>query len=407
MKLLIIGINSAPEPVGIGPYSTAFAQWLVERGHDVTMISAQPYYPAWRIMNGFARRRWTKHIENGITMVRCPLYVPAEPNGAKRIMHHASFAATALWPALMHARRLRPDVVLAVAPSLLSAPVALAAARLASARSWLHIQDFEVDAAIATGLLDGDGLAVRCARAFEASLLHRYDRVSTISPRMCERLINKGVPPSRIVEFRNWSDTDAIRPLDAPSPFRKQWGITTPHVALYSGNLANKQGIEIVVAAARRLQARTDLTFVICGEGPSKVRVMTETADLSNVQVHDLQPYAMLRDLLGLATVHLLPQVAGAADLVLPSKLTNILASRRPVVATASPETGLFAEVQGCGITTPPGDETAFSAAIVSLIDNPERHAAMSAAARTQAEERWSREAILTRVEAELADLVR
>lgn len=377
------------------------------RGHNVTMISAQPYYPAWRIAEGFPRYRWTKHVESGVSIIRCPLYVPSHPSGPKRIVHHASFAASALLPALIEARRLKPDVVVAIAPSLLSAPVARAAARVTRARSWLHIQDFEIDAAIATGLLDGRGTAVRRAKAFEASLLRRFDRVSTISPRMCERLIEKGVSPSRVVEFRNWSDTDAIRPLTAPSPFKERWGITTRHVALYSGNLANKQGIEIVVAAARRLRERTDLTFVICGEGPSKARVKADTANLPNVLIHDLQPYDALRDLLGLATVHLLPQVAGAADLVLPSKLTNILASGRPVVATADPETGLFAEVQDCGITTPPGDEAAFADAIISLIDNPQRYASTCVAARSRAEERWSRDAILARVEAELTDMVR
>lgn len=406
MKLLVLGINRSPEPVGIAPYTTGMTQWLAAKGHDVAMIAAQPYYPAWRIADGWSQR-WATVQEDGVSVTRCPLYVPATPSGAKRILHHASFAATSLAPTLARARAMRADVVMTIAPSLLSAPVALAAARLTNAKSWLHIQDFEVDAAVATGLLRDGSAAVRRGHAFETAILKRFDRVSTISPRMCERLVAKGVAPDRIVEFRNWSDTDAIRPLEAPSSYRSRWGITTPHVALYSGNLANKQGIEIVTAAARRLVHRArDLTFIICGDGPSRTRLAAEVTDLPNVQLHDLQPYERLKDLLGLATVHLLPQVANAADLVLPSKLTNILASGRPVVATAEPGTGLYAEAHGCGIIVPSDDVVAFATAIQTLIDDSSLHATTSRAARIRAEERWSKDMILGRLESALLQVV-
>ncbi|HZF46892.1 MAG TPA: glycosyltransferase, partial [Sphingomonadaceae bacterium] len=174
-----------------------------------------------------------------------------------------------------------------------------------------------------------------------------------------------------------------------------EWNITTPHVALYSGNIANKQGIELVIEAARLLQSRDDLTFVICGEGPNRARLEAEAAALPNMRLHDLQPRERLGELLGMATVHLLPQLAGAADLVLPSKLTNMLASGRPVVATADPGTGLADEVDGVGMVTPPGDAAAFAGAIASLVDDPESAARLGKAARERAEQRWSRKAIL------------
>jgi colanic acid biosynthesis glycosyl transferase WcaI len=123
-------------------------------------------------------------------------------------------------------------------------------------------------------------------------------------------------------------------------------------VAIYSGNIANKQGIEIVVEAARLLRHRKDLMFVVCGNGPNRARLIESSADLDNIQFHDLQPRERLSDLLGMASVHLLPQIAGAADLVLPSKLTNMLASGRAIAATAEPGTGLAAEVDGCGLIT-------------------------------------------------------
>jgi colanic acid biosynthesis glycosyl transferase WcaI len=189
------------------------------------------------------------------------------------------------------------------------------------------------------------------ARRFESWAI-AADRVSTISPQMCAKLREKGVPADRIVEFRNWANIDEVVPLEGPSPYRAEWGIERPHVAIYSGNIANKQGIEIVVEAARLLRHRKDLMFVVCGNGPNRARLIESSADLDNIQFHDLQPRERLSDLLGMASVHLLPQIAGAADLVLPSKLTNMLASGRAIAATAEPGTGLAAEVDGCGLIT-------------------------------------------------------
>ena len=58
--------------------------------------------------------------------------------------------------------------------------------------------------------------------------------------------------------------------------------------------------------------------------------------------------------MLTMADLHLLPQIAEVADLVLPSKLSNILASGRPEVATSDSGTRLNAEVDGCGLIPHP-----------------------------------------------------
>jgi colanic acid biosynthesis glycosyl transferase WcaI len=406
LKILILGINYAPEKVGIAVYSAGMAEALAERGHQVQVIAAQPYYPAWKIMEGFNAFTYRRGAEGGVDVTRVPHYIPSKPSGAKRLLHHASFAAAALFPMLGRAIAWRPDIVLTVAPSLVAAPLASLAAALCGARSWLHIQDFEVEAAFATGLLKDGGKGARLARWFESKVLGGFDVVSTISPQMCRKLAEKGIEDHRIVEFRNWADVDTIQPMTSPSPYRAEWGITTPHVALYSGNIANKQGIEIVVAAAGMLAHRQDLTFVVCGEGPNRANLEQQAAGLSNIQFHDLQPKERLNDLMGLATIHLLPQLAGAADLVLPSKLTNMLASGRPVVATAAPGTGLAQEVDGCGLVTPPGDAAAFAQGIERLAEDAAAHAEMGQAARQRALSRWSQSATLEAFHRRLTALV-
>jgi len=403
MKLLIVGLNYAPEPVGIGPYTTGMAEALVERGNEVRVIAGRPYYPQWRTYPGFTGL-WRRSEENGVSVTRCAHYVPRRPAGLRRIVHLASFALSALVPALRQAR-WKPDVVLCVAPALLSVPVAWLTTRLTGAKLWIHVQDFEVEAAFATGLVDERGLAARIARRLENRLLGLADRVSTISPQMAARLTAKGVTPDKVVEIRNWAD-DRFRPdPEAGAAYRREWGLETRKVALYSGNVANKQGIEILIDAARRLAHRDDIVFVICGEGPNRFRLEELAVGLGNVQLHDLQPAERMGELLALADLHLLPQIPGAADLVLPSKLTNMLASGRPVVATAERGSGLYNEVEGCGVATPPGDAGALADAIAALIDDPARRAALGAAAAARAGERWPKGRIIDRLESELQRL--
>ncbi len=394
MNITILSINYAPELVGVAPYSAGMAEWLVGAGHQVTVVCAQPYYPQWRVDPAYANPGPVATVERGVRVVRLPCYVPAVPDGKRRIAHHFSFLRRAIPAMVREARRSAPDVVIAVAPSLISTIAARRVVRRTGAKYWLHIQDFEVEAAFATGLLSGDGPLGRAARMFERWALDA-DVVSTISPQMCARLRSKGIADNKIVEFRNWADIDQIQPLPGPSPYRERWGIDRPHVALYSGNVANKQGIEIVVEAARRLRDRRDIQFVVCGTGPNREKLVASAADLDNIQFHDLQPREELPNLLGLATVHLLPQIAGAADLVLPSKLTNMLASGRAIVATAEPGSGIADEVAGCGLVCAAGNPASFADAIAAIADSPSDQVAMGAAARQRALDRWSKPQVL------------
>jgi colanic acid biosynthesis glycosyl transferase WcaI len=397
MRILIIGINYFPEQVGIGPYTAGMVESLVASGHQVHVIAGKPYYPAWKTFESFKGWGWHRSREGGVSVVRCPHYVPADPTGARRILHHVSFALSAFVPTISAAIRFRPDLVLAVAPSLLSAPIAQLAAKLCRATTWLHIQDFEIEAAFATGLIDDQSMAASLALGFQSWILKRFDRLSSISPQMCEKLKYLSASSDKVVEFRNWSDTKLIHPLSGPSGYRAEWKLETPNVALYSGNIANKQGIGIIIEAARILQDRKDITFVICGDGPNKAQLIASSEDLSNIRFLPLQPIERLNDLLGVATMHLLPQLAEAADLVLPSKLTNMLASGKPIVATALRDTGLATEVDGCGLISKPGSAEDFAAAIATLADDPVSASELGTAARNRAIDRWSKEMILAR----------
>jgi colanic acid biosynthesis glycosyl transferase WcaI len=406
MKILIYSANFAPEPTGIGKYSGEMAAWLAAQGHEVRVVAAPPHYPAWKLADGYAWPPYRIEHWKGVDVWRAPLWVPEQHGGLKRILCLLSFAVSSL-PALLALARWRPQVVLVVAPALVCAPGAWLTARLSGAKAWLHIQDFEVDVAFRMNLLRGKWLQCAVLGA-ERWLMRRFDVVSSISRKMVEHLAGKGVAAERAVLFPNWVDIDHIQPLHAPSAYRAELGIALDAVVLlFSGSLGNKQGLSIIPKVAERLRNRSELVFVICGDGVMKPELEQAAQRLPNLRLLPLQPLERLSDLLGMADAHLLTQSLDAEDLVLPSKLTGMLASGRPVIATCRAGTEIAEVVGRCGLVVAPEDDIALAAAVAELADAPERRSAMGAAARQLAEQRMSLTGVMTALDAQLQQIVR
>ncbi|WP_394757463.1 glycosyltransferase WbuB [Rhodoferax sp.] len=416
-KILLYGINFAPELTGIGKYTGELAAWLTTRGHQVRVVTAPPYYPAWKVGTGF-RNGWSVEDIRGegrLQVRRCPLWVPRQPGGIKRMLHLASFALSS-FPVMLRQIVWRPDVVWVVEPALFCAPTAVVVARLCGAKAWLHVQDFEVDAAFDLGLLRGRFLRGLVAGA-ERWLMRRFDVVSTISQRMHQRLLDKGVAPAKARLAVNWVDMAAfaLPCADGVAAYRRELNILDGAVvALYSGNMGGKQGLEVLADVARLCLDNAapgyadanptykSIVFVFCGNGAGRADLVARCAGQPNVRFLDLQPADRLPDLLATADIHLLPQKAEAADLVMPSKLTGMLASARVVVASAHAGTELATVVQTCGLVVPPGDAVAFAQAVRGLAGDAALRERLGAAGFLYAQAHLDREAVLSVFEAQL-----
>ncbi len=408
LKIAIHCINYSPDLVGCAKYNAELAEWLCSRGHSVSVITAPPYYPEWQIPKGYRGIKWKTEILNGVNIIRSPIFVPKKPSPIMRLLHLASFGASSFFSGLLLPKSARPDVVFAVAPTIFAAPSALALARSAKAKCWLHIQDFEVEAAFGLGILKNNWLS-NFALSIENSILKSFDLVSTISPSMLGKLLNKGVSEERSMEFRNWVDIgDELFETNSHTPLRKQFGIPTEAlVVLYSGNMAQKQGIELLpqIVALVNQRAPGTFAFLFCGEGPAKKDLVSACKQFNNVTVQPLLPASQLRELLSTADIHLLPQRPEAADLVLPSKLIGMLGSGRPVVAMANKGTGLASEVEGCGFAVDCTPE-AVADALLRLSESAEERRALGLAASDRARDRWSKSKILLAFEKRLFDMV-
>ncbi len=395
-RILIYGLNFAPEPTATGKYTGELAQWLAHAGHDVRAICAPPYYPNWSVATPYSSWRYGQERWEGVRVFRAPIWVPQRPSGGKRMLHLASFAVSSL-PLLLQNLAWRPHLIFCVAPTLMCAPGAAAFARLSGSMSWLHVQDFEVDSAFELGLLRGPRMH-RAASNIERILFRSFDRVSSISQRMVAWLREKGVAPGRALLFPNWVDTDAIRPMSYYSSYRRDLGIPqSAFVALYSGTMGLKQGLEVLAETAGRLAEQTNIHFIFCGQGAGYEELRNVCAGMRRVHWLPLQPAERLSELLSTADVHLLPQKRAAADFVLPSKLTGMLASGRPVLSTADPGTELAEWIEGCGDIVEPGDGAALAQRLLALSRDLQRCRDLGACARTRALTRLSRDIVMER----------
>jgi colanic acid biosynthesis glycosyl transferase WcaI len=407
MKITLVSLNYSPELTGIGKYNGEMLPWFAEQGDQVSALCAPPYYPEWQIHSGFNSKRFTNSVENGVSVTRCPTYVPAQPTTVKRLIHLASFAFSS-GLALFGRLFKKPDVVMVVEPTLFCVPTVLLFCKLTGAKSVLHIQDYEVDAMFGLGMAGKAGFLSKFAFSVERWLMRRFDAVSTISYSMMAKAKEKGVEPSRLVFFPNWSDTSFVHPDVDGSSLRKAWGVNeSQKVVLYAGNIGAKQGLELVMEAASRYISRPEVKFFMVGSGAyvDELKRMVVDRNLTNVEFKPLQAWEDVPAMLAMADVHLVVQRKGAADAVLPSKLTNILSVGGNAVITAEANTELgrlVDEYPGIFNAVEPEDVNAFCAGLDIELDN----SGVINVARDYAEKNLNKEAILSRFRDDLKNLI-
>jgi colanic acid biosynthesis glycosyl transferase WcaI len=343
----------------------------------------------------------------GIEVIRCPLWVPKHFSNLNRLLHLLTFALSSFPAVVLQVLRHKPDLIMCVIPTLFSAPTTLLAAWLSKSKSWLHIQDFELDTAFNLGMLPGGKVIYPLARWFEKSILTRFDHVSTISENMLKLCVQKGVLPEHASLLPNWVDTKAIYPMQAVNLLWEEPCLPVDQIiVLYHGNMGRKQGLEILLDSAEILRNEMKITFVLCGEGIMRRELELRACRMSNVRFLGLQPEARLNELVNLADIHVLPQLAGAADLGMPSKLGGMCASGKVVIACAEPNTQLGQMVGACGRLVPPGDADQLAKAILELSGNENLRNKLGNLGRAYAVSKMDRREILNQFAVKLNDML-
>jgi len=344
MRILIYGINYSPELTGIGKYTGEMAEWLVQQGNDVSVITAMPYYPEWNVHKEYKGKLWHKELINGVKVYRCPLYVPKNVNSKKRIVHEFSFLLTSSfsWTGMIFKKKF--DLIITLAPPFHIGIHSYIYSLLKKTTVVNHIQDLQIDAAKDLSMLN-NGKVLKSMLAIERFILQKGNYVSTLTLGMKQHILNKGIEKDKILMLPNWVDLDFIRPLSIDKSLRGQYDIPQNDIViLYSGNMGKKQGLELIIEVACEYKDRSDIHFLMVGSGVEKENLITQATEkkLMNVKFYPLQAYEQLPSLLATADLHLVLQKKEASDLVMPSKLTGILSAGGCAIVTAVPETSLY-----------------------------------------------------------------
>ncbi len=402
---IVWGINYSPELTGISPYNTALCEHLHSHSHQVQMVTSFPYYPEWRKSPGDRGVLFRRDIVREVEVHRCWHYVPKKPSALKRIFHELSFTVT-FWIKIMWLPR--PDMYVVVSPPLLLGFAAWLAGLLKRVPFCFHVQDLQPDAAVSLGMMKR-GRLLRLLYALESFAYRHAALVSGIIPGMTRAFARKGVPESRIVLFPNGIELPTVESMPSPGQFRRRFGIANDEfLAVYSGNLGVKHGVDIVQAAARLLPDGP-FRIVICGDCARRdlhEKSARETG-LTNVLFLPLQAEAEYHEMMVDADTYLVTQQAGAGALFFPSKLLKGLAFSKAIIVVGDDESQLtIAAIEGrFARVVQPDDPKQLAAAMQSLAANEPERRALGKAGRLYVEQ-FELKSLLQKFESRLHDFL-
>jgi colanic acid biosynthesis glycosyl transferase WcaI len=403
VRVVILGINYAPEPTGIAPYTTGIARGLSKRGHDVLVLTGNPHYPYWKREAGRSRFRSEEQID-GIRVRRFGHPVPERLSWVGRAAMELVFGLQ-----LLSTRWGAPDVVICVTPPLLAAAVAAFRARSVWRRPAIGIliQDLYSRGVLETGA--ASGLSAGAVRLVESLAIRLCDGASVIHAGFATDLTeNLNVDMRRIREIRNWTHVNPPDPV-ASVAFRESHGWNADEVVvLHAGNMGYKQGLENVVAAAA-LAARKNcgVRFVLLGDGNQRARLVDIAAGIPSVEFLAPINEEEFPAALGAADVLLVNERPGVSHMSVPSKLTSYFNAGKPILA-ATDAAGFTAgelAASGAGLCVPPDRPDLLLSEAIRLGTNHDLAMKMAEAGRRYCGDMLSMEAALDRYEQWVIDL--
>jgi colanic acid biosynthesis glycosyl transferase WcaI len=377
MRILILGINYAPELTGIAKYTTEMCEYLNRKGHRIYTLTAFPYYPfgsdfsRWyreKNKNSYRPPLFLNEEINGVSVMRVNFFKPGRPGTLKRIIHESSFLLLAALRSMFFFKRY--DVIVCISPPLLLGLVAYVMSRLKRVPFVFHVQDLQPDAAVDLGML-GEGIFTSFLYAIERFIYRKAYCVFTISEGMRNKILGKGLSEDMVKIFYNWADIGTLKPMPKENSFAKRHGLAGKFVVLHAGNMGEKQDMRTIVEAAREMKTSEEVCFLIVGRGVKKkfVEDCVRENDLTNVVLLDVQPRSVLNEMFSSCDVSLIMQGKDVKDIVMPSKVFGPASVRRPLIVGAADdcEISKIAREHRFALTIPPEDPRALVLAINEL----------------------------------------
>jgi colanic acid biosynthesis glycosyl transferase WcaI len=378
---------------------------LAARGHRVTVVTGAPNYPQGRVFDGYRNKLFSSEMLNGVRVIRTWSFISPSKKFWPRIFHYGTYSATSFYGGLFAGR---PDVIMSYSPPLPLGLSAWALSRIFRVPWALQIEDLYPDAAIAAGVMT-NRLIVNFFLSMEKFIYRHAQRISVIAKSFRQTLLAKGVPNKKIELIPIWADPNEVRPMEKQNVFRRAHGLDDKFVVMYAGNIGLTSSLEDVLHAAEILRAQKDIQFVIVGEGVRKEALVAEmqSRQLTNMLFLPFQPRELFPEMLAAADLSLVTLNAGAALSSMPSKIFNVMASARPILAVTPPgsEIQKIVEEAACGWNVPPQSPEKLAEAIVQLKARESALVQMGQSGRACLEKNYSRQRCVDAYEKMLNDL--
>jgi len=385
MRVVAVLPHFAPDVAPTGTIGTRLVSELGSLGVHIDVVTALPWYADHRVAAGWGgawRRRETTPW--GSVQRLHPFPTGDKRNIAKRAVGFAAFCAAA---AAVGAAGPRADAVLAMTPPLPMAATGFLVAAARRAPLVLNVQDVFPDVAVELGVLRGRA-PIAAASWLERWSYARASAVTVLSQDMHDNLAEK-TDPARLHIIGNFADVDAIRPGERDNDYRSEFGLGDRTVVMYAGNVGMSQSLDLLVDAARALQHRGDVVFVVNGAGSSLAELRQRATGLTNVVFVPMQPMDRLPQVLAAGDLHVVPLKTGLARSSVPSKTYSILGAGRPVLASVDvgSEVQRIVEAAGAGTAVEPDDPARFLRALTALLADPVALRSKGAAGRAWMEQ--------------------
>jgi len=397
MRILVLGTNYVPERTGVAPFNTGLCEYLAEKGCQVTIVTAFPYYPEWRVLDGYRGRIFQKERIHGVEVRRVRHFVPSRGgNLLVRLAHDLSFTIGAFLAGLFAGEF---DLIYCVCPPPTLAIAAYVLARMRNKPYVIKLTDLASDAALATGILK-DGRTIRIARAIEKFVYCKAERVICLCQGFIEKLTVRGVSPEKLKLIPDWADTQGVYPIAGATLFRQANDLSRDQfLAVHTGNMGRKQDLMNVVRAADLSQNTPDLIWLLVGNGEERGALEREirNRELRNIRLLPLQPAEGLAEMYAAADVLLLNQKAAVEDSVIPSKLLTYMSAGRAVLAAVSEksEAARYIRRAQCGLLVPAEAPKALAEAVLALCRDSALRQRLGANGRSYAERHLTRQKVL------------
>lgn len=372
---MIFAQNYAPEPSGNAPYVTSLAEGLQASGeYDVTVVTAHPYYPDWQIRAGYGQWKRDETLY-GVRIRRKLHYVPRRPTALSRLVSELSFGARSALSSWG-----RPDVVVLVSPSMFASAVTMLRLKLLNPGTPIlaWVQDLYSLGVRETG---GRAAVARVVTAVESWLFRSAGTVTVIHERFRHTVTSLlRVDADRVGVIRNWTHISPVDGSRRTAARSKLGWVGDEIIALHTGNMGVKQGLENVVRAAALAEQRGDrVRFVFIGGGNQRDRLVAMAEGMAQVDFIGSLPDDEYALALTAADVLLVNELPGVSGMAVPSKLTSYFAAGRPVVAATDPGGVTEEEVTAsrAGVCVRAGDERALLDAVVEVGADAERSSQM------------------------------